>query len=178
MSVQIVKFTILVVLLSCSWANGVDGQERGASYDEYIDSPDYQIGGASYPAVRVLVNSEELECRGFIRRGRTYLPAREALERLGATVVWVQRERAFYAQSAEHGATLRVQVGSPVMRVHRYDANAPFGAGSPVRSVRMLVQPFIAEGMAFVPLRGPVEAIGGTITYDQTARRVSITAPG
>ncbi len=148
------------------------------SYDEWAESPTVYVEGCgTFPAVRVVVDGQETEARGLIRNGRTFLPAREVLERLGADVRWVQNERSFYASLPERNRTVRVTVGSPEVRVFRYDAGSQNWSGEFIQTLRLNVSPFQCEGRVFAPVRSAVEAAGGTVRYDARTRTVSISAP-
>lgn len=62
-------------------------------------------------------------------------------------------------------ATLTLRIGSPVMTVN--------GA-----AVTLDTAPIIIESRTLVPIRAVVEALGGTVSWDDSARRVGITLGG
>lgn len=172
MLARVITFILTLVLIPA-----LAQQQPEEPYDEYQDSPMVQLDCGSFPAVRIMVNSQETEGRGFIRSGRTYLAARETLERLGGTVTWVQPQRAFYAQFPERQRTVRVTTGSRNVQIYRYDANAQYGAGQLLNTVRLNATPFICEGRVFTPVRAAVQAAGGTVHYEQRTKVVYITSP-
>jgi len=147
------------------------------SYDEYQDSPNVHLDCGVFPAVRILVDGRETEGRGFIRYNRTYLPARETLERLGGTVTWVKAQRAFYARFPGKERTIRVTTGSRNVQIYRYNAQSRYGAGQFIDTIRLDAAPFICEGRVFAPVRAAVEAAGGTVQYDRQTRTVYVTSP-
>lgn len=156
----------------------VSVEALGQSYDEWSESPTVTVEGCGvFPAVRVVVAGTEMESRGFVRGGRTFLAAREALEGLGATVTWVGPERSFYAQYPEQNTTVRVTLGSQVVRVYRYSAGSRHGAGQLLRSVRLDAAPFICGGRVYVPMRAAVEGAGGTVQYDRSTNTVRVDPP-
>lgn len=169
------SFMVLIAAAMVFMSIAVMGQQ---SYDEYEDSPTVYLEGCGvFPAIRLVIDGRETEARAFVRNGRTYLPAREALERLGANVRWVSGENAFYAQFPERNRTIRVTVGSPVVNVYRFNAAAPQGAGQQVQTFRMNASPIQCEGRIFAPVRAATEAAGGRVHYDRGARTVYIYSP-
>lgn len=153
------------------------GRSTPEPYDEYSDSPMVELEGRLYPAVRIFVDGEETDSRGLVRFGRTYLPARETLEKLGGSVRWVQDQRAFYARFPKFNRTVRVTVDSPTVLVYRYDARGSFGAGQQTGTVNLNAPAFIAEGAVFMPVRAAAQAVGAGVDYDPGKRSVRITSP-
>lgn len=172
---------VLFGLVVCGTAISQQAVQRPVNetpYDEWAESPTVFLAGCGeFPAVRVTIAGQELENRGIIRQGRTYLPARETLERLGGTVAWSQQERAFYGQFPEYRITFRVAVGSNTARVFQYDTAAPFGAGRFTETLRLDAAPMQCEGRVYAPIRAAVRAIGGTIHYDARTRMVYVYPP-
>ena len=163
---------LAVVMVFPAWA--VSEQP----YDEYEDSPTvYMEGCGAFPAVRLVIDDRETEARAFIRDGRTFLPARETLERLGGRVLWVGDQNAFYAQFPAEGRTVRVTVGSPIINIYRYNKSTDYGAGRQVQTLKLNTEPFRCEGRVFVPVRAAAEAAGGKIHYDKTANTVYAYSP-
>lgn len=146
-------------------------------YDEWAESPTIILDCGEFPAVRVTVDGRELEQRGFIHQGRTFLPARETLQRLGGLVIWNREQRAFYAQFPVQDTTFRVTLGSTTAHVYEWRDGVPFGAGPLRETLSLDAAPMICEGMVFGPIRRAVEASGGTIHYDREAGMVHITTP-
>lgn len=148
-------------------------------YDEWQESPTVELAGRHYPAVRVFVDGQETDSRGFIRRGRTFMPARETLERLGGMVSWTPAEQAFYARFADLTRTVRVAVGSREVIVYEHDTDRQFGAGAVIRRVNLRVAPFLAEGRVFAPVRAAADAVGAKVHFDSETRIVYVTStPG
>lgn len=175
-------FLVMALMIGAAYAPAAAqtnwGNPDDEPYDEWAESPTVFLEGCGeFPAVRVMVNGEETDSRGFIRRGRTYLPAREALTRLGGSVTWVQRQQAFYASFPQRDRTIRVSVGNPTVDIYRLDTRAQYGAGQRVSSVSLGAAPILCEGRVFAPVRPAVEAVGGTVSYDRTTRTVTVRAP-
>lgn len=153
-------------------------QDEPPPYDEWAESPTIFLEGCGrFPAVRVTVDSRELEQRGFIRMRRTHLPARETLEQLGGRVIWVQAQRAFYGQFPQQRVTLRVNVGSRTIQVYRYDPDAQYGAGPLRETMNLDSAPIHCEGRVFAPIRRAVESVGGIVHFDGRTRTVQVTTP-
>lgn len=151
---------------------------QGAGSNQRTDSATVTLEGCGvFQAVRVMVDGREAEARGVIRGGRTFLPARESLEMLGAEVRWVGAERSFFATIPDENRTIRVTVGSPVVRVYQYDPQSRLGAGPAAGSVRLNASPFICEGRVYAPVRAAAEAVGGRVHYDSRTRTVHVNAP-
>lgn len=131
----------------------------------------------SYQTMRVTVDGSQTPSMGIIRRGRTYLPARQALQRAGASMDWAGSQNSFYVHYPGTDTAIRVKVGSPVVRVYRYDAARRYGAGTYLRSVRLSNAPFQCGREVYVPVRTVIGSIGGTVDYDRTARVVSVHPP-
>ena len=168
---------LLAFLVGCA-AISASSQGQDESFNEYQDSPTYFIEGCGrFPAIRLIVNGQETEGRAFIRNNRTYIPAREALERLGGNVTWVGAQRSFFTQIPEQDRTVRVTVGSPTVIIYRYNQSARYGAGARVGSVRLNAAPFQCEGTVFAPVRAAAEAAGATVRYDRASRTVYINSP-
>ena len=70
-----------------------------------------------------------------------------------------------HVASHETPATLTLRIGSPVMTVN----------GS---AVALDTAPIIIESRTLVPIRAVVEALGGTVSWDDSARRVGIALGG
>lgn len=148
------------------------------SYDEWEESPTITLEGCGvYPGVRVVIEGRETEARGVISRGRTFLPARESLERLGATVRWNRADRAFYAELPDRDRTVRVAANSRTVIIYRRDSDRPYAAGEWLGSIRMDVAPFICGGRVYAPVRTAVEAAGGSISFDRRTRTVYVNPP-
>lgn len=166
---------IVMLLLALTF---VAAQEEEQPFDEWADTPAVTLEGCgTFPTVRVIIDGQETENRGFICNGRTYLAAREILERLGGTVVWMQNEQAFYAQFPEHQRTVRVAVGSRTVRIYAYNNAVRTGAGSEVRTLQLSTAPIICEGRTYAPVRAAAQAVGGSVHYDAQNRIVYITSP-
>lgn len=166
---------VLITILVLGVSSAVTSVE---SYDEYAESPTVEIEGCGiYPAIRVFIDNRETENRGFIRNGRVYLAARETLERLGGIVIWVQSQKAFYAQYPKQTRTIRVAVGSPAVRIYQHDQKAQEGAGKLLKTITLNAAPFICGGRVYAPMRAAVEGVGGSVQYDQKANIVRVYQP-
>lgn len=167
----------MIVALILSFIPAVAERQRERPDNKYKEWPMVHLDCGTFPAVRIIVARQETEARGFIRNGRSFLPAREALERLGGKVTWVQSQKAFYARFPRRDRTVRVTVRSRNMRIYRYDMDKKYSAGRLVRTVRLDAAPFVCEGRVFAPVRTAVDAVSGKITYDRKSRTVYITPP-
>jgi hypothetical protein len=170
LTAQLLGLAVLIAVVSA--------EEHGQPYDEWSESPTVTVEGCGvFPSVRVVVDGTEMESRGFVRGGRIFLAAREALEGLGTTVIWVGAERSFYALCPARSTTIRVTLGSPVVRVHRYSAGSRHGVGQLLRSARLDAAPFICGGRVYVPTRAAVEGTGATFQYDRSTNTVRLDPP-
>lgn len=167
----VLLMALLLIFTAAQWAGSDE------AYDEWRESPTITLDCGTFTAVRVLVDGRETENRGLLRGGRTYLPAREALERLGGQVRWVQQERSFYGQFPNRNRTIKVTVGSPVVQIYRYNANSRYGAGERVSSLKLAASPFQCEGRIFAPIRTAAEAAGATVQYESRNETVRILSP-
>lgn len=166
-----VLVALVVVGGSCALAQNTD-------YDEMADSPTMDVEGCGvFPAVRVLVDDQQVENRGFVRNGHTFLAAREALQRLGGDVRWDQATRSFYAGFPDRRRTVRLTVGSRTIRIYHYDSASPHLAGAKTGTLRLDAAPFQCEGVVFAPVRSAVVAVGGSVSYDAASRTVRVRNP-
>jgi hypothetical protein len=118
------------------------------------------------PPITIFVDGQQLmtDVSPFIMDGRTMVPLRPLLERLGARIRWDAYYQTVRADTNAHW--LYITVGSPVAIVDdiRY---------------RLDVPPLIRSGRTFLPARFVAEAFGASVTWNSTLRRVTIwtTAP-
>ncbi len=113
--------------------------------------------------VSVVVDGRPLSLRpGPIERaGRVFVPLRGIFERLGAGVVYENRE----INSTRGETSVSLRIGSKQATVN----------GQP----QILdVAPFIVGATTYVPLRFIAQSLGAVVDYNGTSRRVSITVPG
>lgn len=171
------RFIVMAVVLIAFGAVSAAGQAE-ESYDEMSELPTINIIGCGvFPRVRVLVDGKEIESSGFIRQGRTYLPARELLEKIGSNVTWVKNENAFYAQFPGRQRTVRIATNSNIIRIFAYNGTARYGTGKEIAALKMDRLPIQCEGRVFAPIRAAVVAVGGKIDFDSKNRVVSVQMP-
>ena len=165
---------VLMVTLALAMSSAVSSAGVEEMCDEYCDSPTITLGGCSYPAMRVFIDDQETENRGFIRNSRVYLAARETLERVGGMVIWVKSEKSFYAKYPNEDKTIRITVGSPAVKIYQYDENSSNGVGKLLDTTEYDAAPFICEGRVFTPMRMALECTGGSIEYDRKAKVIHV----
>jgi hypothetical protein len=94
------------------------------------------------------------------RAGRVFVPLRGIFERLGASVVYENRE----INSTKGDTSVSLRIGSREATVN----------GQPQI---VDVAPFIVGATTYVPLRFIAQSLGATVDYNGAARRVAITTP-
>lgn len=165
---------VLMVVLTLAVSSAVSYAGVEELCDEYCDSPTITLGTCSYPAMRVFIDDQETENRGFIRNSRVYLAARETLECIGGTVVWVKSEKSFYAKYPNEDKTICITVGSNAVKIYQYNENSNNGAGKLLDITVYDAAPFICEGRVFTPMRMALECTGGSIQYDRKAKAIYV----
>lgn len=133
-------------------------------------------GCGGFPSANIMYNGVKSNMMGVIKDGRTFLPARESLERMGATVTWVPDQQAFYAQFPKQNRTVKINVGSTTAGAYCYQPGALYGAGPSTNTVTLNIAPFQCAGHVYIPVRSLIEATGGNVGYDQNTRTVIVTS--
>lgn len=121
--------------------------------------------GEPAPDISVWVNGSplRLETSPRVKDGRTLVPLRPIFEALGATIDWNGTTSTVTAWLGAR--TVQLQIGNPVALI----------AGSPYT---MDVPAVIHEGRTLVPVRFVAEALGATVGWDSTTRRVTVNLSG
>ncbi|RKD24229.1 hypothetical protein BEP19_07435 [Ammoniphilus oxalaticus] len=121
------------------------------------DSTD--AAGATLPVITLNGDVKAFQHPPRIINGRTFLPMRETLESLGATVSWDPKTRTVTA--IKQGQTAQLKLGSN----EAYVNNRLAYLEEPARLI---------NDITFVPLRFIGQALGASVTWDEQTRTVSI----
>lgn len=123
-------------------------------------------GNVTAQRINVTVNGSPVEFAGLGPlqvQGRTLVPVRGVLEKLGAKVAWVPSTRSVIAST-----------GSMDIELHLGDRQATVNG----KSVTLDVPAQEIEGSTMVPLRFLGEALGGVVKWDDATRTVTIVTNG
>ncbi len=113
--------------------------------------------------IHVTVNGENVEFdlqEPVIRNGRTLVPLRNVLEKMGAYVRWNEEGQSIYVYREGEYASLAV--GSSTM--YAEDGEKTLDAA-----------PEIMNGRTMLPIRAVAEALGATVDWDDAGKTVVIT---
>jgi hypothetical protein len=123
-------------------------------------------GSVAAQRINVTVNGSPVEFAGMGPmqvQGRTLVPVRGVLEKLGAEVAWVPSTRSVIASTP-----------SMDIQLHLGDNHATVNG----KSVTLDVPAQEINGHTMVPLRFLGEALGGTVKWDDVTRTVTIVTNG
>lgn len=123
-------------------------------------------GSVMAQRINVTVNGSPVEFSGLGPlqvQGRTLVPVRGVLEKLGAKVAWVPSTRSVIAST-----------GSMDIELHLGDRQATVNG----KQVTLDVPAQEINGSTMVPLRFLGEALGGTVKWDDVTRTVTINTNG
>lgn len=121
------------------------------------------IGVSAYAAPSVELNGKTIEFTDqepVIINNRTLIPVRDVLEAMGAEVDWLAEERAVVAMREMNSVVIRID-----------DSNI-IANGEP-SAIDVPAQ--IINSRTMLPARAVVEALGGTVDWDDSAQKVIIT---
>jgi hypothetical protein len=105
----------------------------------------------------------ELDVAPFTENGRTLVPFRFIGEALGAKVTWFQElKKAIYELG---GVKVEIIIGS----------QSAFVNG---KEIKLDVSPKISNGRTFVPIRFVSEALGASVIWEASTKKIIITYPG
>ena len=133
----------------------------------------------------VYVNGEavEFDVQPFTTaQGRTFVPLRGVVEKLGATVAWKDNEKIKSAFVFRDGMSIQLKIGEPTIEIRSFDAGLKFEyTSNPIKTAidpqQESVVPMIRNNRTLLPLRAVCEALGATISWDGDNRDVYITSP-
>jgi len=117
--------------------------------------------------IRVIVNGEEIVFEGqgpVIIDGRTLVPVRGVFEALGYGVIWSEDSPRVVFTNAGGLHVVTIFLNFPEFNANR-------------RNYAWEVEPRIINGRVMVPLRQPIEAIGGQLDWDANTRTIVVNAP-
>ena len=117
----------------------------------------------SAASITVTINGDKVDFpdqEPVIVDGRTLVPVRGVLESMGATVEWDSKTSTATFSRGDVKGTLKI--GSVDMKVG-------------TKTTKMDVAPQIIGGRTMIPIRFPVEALGGTVGWDGKTSTVIIT---
>ncbi|WP_186278802.1 stalk domain-containing protein [Lysinibacillus sp. BW-2-10] len=123
------------------------------------NEPDYPISSSE-----VFVDGKRINypIKPIVKDETTLVPIRETFEAMGATVKWVQHERAVYATKGETEIKMTVDSTSALTNEQQITLTAP---------------PILYKGKTMIPLRYVGEAFDGKVHYDPTNKKINITMP-
>jgi hypothetical protein len=105
----------------------------------------------------------ELDVAPFTENGRTLVPFRFIGEALGAKVSWFQdSQKAIYELA---GIKVEITIGSVIATVNG-------------KEIKLDVAPKITSGRTFVPIRFVSEALGASVIWEASTKKILITYPG
>jgi len=105
----------------------------------------------------------ELDVAPFTENGRTLVPFRFIGEALGAKVTWLQEsKKAIYELS---GIKVEISIGNLIALVNG-------------KEIKLDVAPKISSGRTFVPIRFVSEALGASVIWEASTKKILITYPG
>ncbi len=119
--------------------------------------------------VRILIDGQLIKTDAvpFIEAGRTLVPIRGIMEKIGATVEW-NAETETVSVEAGH-ITLELVIGQKVAKLTRIvDGKAQ------LQEVTLDVAAKLVEGRSFIPLRFIAEALGAEVGWDEANKVVTI----
>jgi hypothetical protein len=105
----------------------------------------------------------ELDVAPFTENGRTLVPFRFIGEALGAKVTWNQEtKKAIYELAS---VKVEISIGSQIAVVNG-------------KEIKLDVAPKISNGRTFVPIRFVSEALGASVIWEASTKKIIITYPG
>jgi hypothetical protein len=137
------------------------------NYEAYATNAKGTVAGQVYsftvinPAIKVFLDGEAMnfEVPPFIEQERTMVPLRAIFEALGAVVKWNGETRTVTATRED--LEIKLVIDGPAYKNGE--------------TVSLDVPAVIVNSRTFVPLRFVSEALGGTVTWDNTSKTVTIT---
>ena len=125
------------------------------------------ISGIGFDIITVKYNGEEVKFdqAPVIINGRTMVPLRAVMEKMGCTVTWKDSTKT--ANVKNDDAACALQIGNNLMSVLDKKTN--------VQTVETLdASPVIINSRLLLPLRAVAEVFGATVNWDDKTRTVSV----
>lgn len=105
----------------------------------------------------------DLEVPPFTENGRTLVPFRFIGEALGAKVTWFQEDKKAWYEL--NNVKVEISIGSLIAVVDG-------------KEIKLDTAPKIASGRTFVPIRFVSEALGASVIWEASTKKILITYPG
>jgi len=158
----------------------VEGQQAVLLETPDLVAPDTPVSSdmetdstSSSPNIRIRVNGEDIamEAAPFIENGRTLIPLRGVMEKLGAVVNWDAPAQKAEVVTAEK--KLIFHIGQKAVQIV-YNNNEI----ATEETVQLDVPAQIKDNYTYIPARFASENLGATVAWDETSRLVSIIMGG
>ncbi|MFS0728051.1 stalk domain-containing protein [Paenibacillus sp. 1P07SE] len=149
------------------WGWGVNKwAELGVGDFEFMYNRPVQM----HKPITVSLNNEPvpLSSGAILRGDQAFIPLRSVFEQLGASLVWNHdtKEVAISRDADAAGDAVQIQI--------RYNSGEVIMGDQPVT---LPAQPFIIQGVSYLPLRFVSEALGAQVHWSAADRSVSIIHP-
>ncbi len=121
-------------------------------------------------SVRILLNGQwvETEVAPFVKDGRTLVPIRGIMEKIGAEVKWDDDKGTVYVSAGD--IAIELIIGQDIAKITR-----TVDGVAQLQEVKLDVSAKLVEGISFVPLRFIAEALGAEVGWNEADRVVDIT---
>ncbi|WP_158301829.1 WG repeat-containing protein [Paenibacillus mesophilus] len=117
------------------------------------------LGAQSGEELRIELNSRPVKPAPVVHDGTAFVPFRSALEQLGLTVEWSEKEKSI--QGANDRYRIKLFLGSRQGYVND-------------KAVTLEHPPELSQGTVFVPLRFIAECVGGSVGWDEETKTIKL----